>query len=59
MNAQVYVADMYAFGFGVAKDEHVLFLYEEKAAKQGYAKAQFNTGICYWDGLGCEQSFLS
>ena len=28
------------------------------AAQQGHPVCEFNTGVCYRDGLGCEQSFV-
>ena len=45
------------FGRGVAKDERLAFVYYEKAAQQGSPGAQFNTGVYYRDGRGCEQSY--
>eukprot|EP00622_Pseudochattonella_farcimen_P003999 FR739295.1.p1 GENE.FR739295.1~~FR739295.1.p1 ORF type:complete len:106 (+),score=1.22 FR739295.1:274-591(+) len=41
MMAQAVCGDMYCFGMGVAKDEHLEFLYQEKAARQGHL-------VCPW-----------
>ena len=49
--------DVRLFGNGVAKDECVAFVYYEKAAQQGDRVAQYNTGNCYEDGRGCDQSY--
>ena len=35
MEAQARCADLYDFGWGVAKDERLAFVYHEKAAQQG------------------------
>ena len=45
------------FGFGVAKDDRLGFVYTEKAARQGLRMAQYNTGVDSRDGHGCEQSY--
>ena len=37
--------EVYGFGYGVAKDERLSFMYTEKAAKQGDMMNQHNTGI--------------
>ena len=55
--AQAYCGDLYTFGFGVAKDDRLAFVYHEKAAQQGHPGAQFNTGVYYREGQGCEQSY--
>ena len=55
--AQEYCGDLYIFGFGVAKDDGLAFLYYEKAAKQGRVVAQFNLGTFYRDCRGCEQNY--
>ena len=47
----------FAFGQGVVKDEALAFEYYEQSGKQGYALAQYNTGINYREGRGCEQSY--
>ena len=57
MMAQAHVGDMYTFGWGVAKDDRLAFLYHEKAAQQGWVVSQHNIGVNYRDGLGCEQSY--
>ena len=57
MVAQAHIADRYRFGFGVAQDDRLAFVYDEKAAQQGYPDAQYNTGISYRDGLRCDQSY--
>ena len=44
MNAQAHIADVYGFGFGVAKDGHLSFLYQERAAQQGYSKVAVQHG---------------
>lgn len=35
--------------------EEMMELYD-KAAKQGHAKAQFNLGVCYIDGIGVNKN---
>ena len=57
MTAQAWCGDAHGFGHGVAKDERLAFVYNEKAAIQGHMKSQFNTGCRYQDGRGCEQSY--
>ena len=57
MLAQANCGDMYIFGFGVATDDRLGFVYTEKAARQGLATAEVNTGVLYRDGRGCEQSY--
>ena len=57
MRAQAYCGDIYGFGCGVAKDDRLAFVYNEKAAQQGHLVAQFNTGISYRIGRGCDQSY--
>ena len=56
--AQAYYGDLYGFGFGVAKDDELAFMYHERAAQQGWAVSQHNTGIRYRDGQGCKQNYL-
>ena len=56
MNAQAHCGNLYNFGWGVAKDDRLAFVYDEKAAQQGDPRAQSDTGIRYRDGLGCDQS---
>jgi hypothetical protein len=50
---------MYATGRGVAKDEKTAVLWYTKAAKQGFADAQFNLGAMYADGRGVTQDIVS
>ena len=57
MMAQGVCSDLYEFGCGVAKDDCLAFVYSEKAAQQGRRNAQFNTGVSYRDGRGCDQSY--
>ena len=57
MQAQSCCGDLYEFGHGVAKDDRLSFVYGEMAAQQGQARSQFNTGVCYCHGRGCEQSY--
>ena len=57
MEAQAVCGDLYGFGFGVAKDGRLAFVYREKSAQQGDLVAQYNTGIEHRDGLGCDQSY--
>ena len=40
----------------MVKDDRLAFVYGEKAAQQGQALSQYNTGVCYYRGQGCEQS---
>ena len=49
--------NLYEFGRGVVKDDRLVFVYVEKAAQQGHALSQLNTGVCYDRGKGCEQSY--
>ena len=58
MEAQGCCGDIYGHGWGVAKDDHLCFVYTERAAQQGHPASEFNTGVYYRDGLGCEQSFV-
>ena len=57
MKAQATCGNLYFFGMGVAEDERLAFVYHEKAAQQGNAVSQQNTGVCYDRGKGCEQSY--
>jgi len=57
MDAHLVCGDIYCFGQGVAKDEHLRFVYHEKAAGQGHMLSQFNMGVSYQIGDGCEQSY--
>ena len=58
MGAQGYCGALYDFGFGVAKDDRLAFVYYERAAGQGRAVSQHNTGGCYYQGRGCEQGIF-
>ena len=58
MMAQAYCGNVYGFGHGVAKNDRLAFVYNEKAAQQGDVVSQFNTGNRYRDGRGCEQSYV-
>ena len=57
MAAQACCGNVYGFGEGVAKDERLAFVYDEKAAQQGGIVSQYNTGNRHRDGRGCEQSY--
>ena len=57
MEAQATCGSLYDFGWGVAKDDCLAFVYYEKAAQQGHALSQHNTGLCYNQGQGCEQNY--
>ena len=54
--AQVHCWEIYAFGWGVAQDRHLAFVYAEKAAQQGHPGCEFNLGYYYREGFGCAQS---
>ena len=41
----------------MAKDNRLAFVCIEKAAQQGQAGSQLNTGLWYYHGKGCEQSY--
>ena len=56
--AQAHCGDIYRFGWGVAQDDRLAFVYNEKAAQQGHSGRSNNTGCYYRDGLGCEQSYV-
>ena len=54
--AQVYLGDIYNFGDGVVQDDGRAFKLYRQAARQGHANSQFNLGVMYREGRGCEQS---
>ena len=56
MRAQTYCGDLYWFGSGVAKDDHLAVVYYEKAARQGDANAQCSLGYAYDHGEGVPQN---
>ena len=41
----------------MAEDDHLAFVYYQKAALQGDGEAQNSLGHCYEDGSGCEQNY--
>jgi TPR repeat protein len=47
----------YSTGEGVKQDATQAVYWIRKAAEQGYARAQFNLGVCYTSGEGVEQDF--
>jgi TPR repeat protein len=51
-DGQVNLADCYARGVGVAKDEVEAVKWLRKAAAQGYSRAQCQLGYCYARGQG-------
>lgn len=51
-DGQVNLADCYARGVGVAKDEVEAVKWLRKAAAQGYSRAQCKLGYCYARGEG-------
>ena len=48
---------MYFKGHGVEKSYEEAAKWYEKAAKQGFAEAQFSLGAMYYNGYGVEQSY--
>ena len=56
MDAQVICGSIYGFGYGMAEDDRLAFVYTEKAAQQGHTQCEHKIGIYYRDSLGCEQS---
>ena len=57
MEARHYCGDLYRFGDGVAKDDHLAFVYYKKAALLGDADAQNSLGDAYDKGGGVPQSY--
>jgi TPR repeat protein len=55
VSAQFDLANMYADGVGVPKDEKKAIVWFEKAANQGYDKAQNEIGVRYYIGNGVEK----
>jgi len=52
------MGSVFLFGIlGVAKDEAEALKWFLKAAEQGHAEAQFNTGVCYENGQGVPQDY--
>jgi hypothetical protein len=49
---------MYDKGQGVKQDYNQAVNWYHKAADQGYAKAQDNLSIMYYEGLGVKQDFV-
>lgn len=47
---------MHEKGYGVKQDYFEAFKWYQKAAKQGYAKAQYNLGHMYYQGYGVKQN---
>lgn len=47
-----HIAYMYDKGIGLEKNKQIAFQWYEKAAEMGYAKSQFNLGLCYLNGDG-------
>ena len=43
------------YGEGVDKDKAVAVEWYQKAAEQGYARAQFSLGVCYAYGEGVDE----
>ena len=41
----------------MAEDDHLAFVYYQKAALKGDGEAQNSLGHCYEDGSGCEQNY--
>ena len=51
--AQSKLAEAYFIGsLGLAKNEVEAVKWYRKAAEQNQAEAQFNLGVCYWNGQG-------
>ena len=50
---------LYYFGKGVTRDLKMAFMYCEKAAFKGSARAQNNLAFMYMEGLGTEKSYIS
>ena len=57
MEAQAHCGDLYELEWGVAKDDGLSFVYNEKAAQQGNAVCQSNLGGFYLHGRGCEINY--
>jgi TPR repeat protein len=49
---------MYDKGQGVKQDYNQAVAWYHKAAEQGYAKAQDNLSIMYYEGLGVTQDYV-
>ena len=49
---------MYATGQGISQDYQEALKWYRKAAQQGFAKAQFNLGVTYFNGWGVSQDFI-
>ena len=57
MEAQAVCGDIYSFGMGVAKDEHLAFVHNEKAAEQGKTSAISELGALYYNGEHYPQDY--
>ena len=57
VEAQFYLANMYADGQGVKKDYQQAMHWYRKVADQGFAEAQFNLGVMYYKGQGVTQDY--
>ena len=55
--AQYYLGQMYALGFGASHDAAVAVKWYRLAAMQGHGKAQFNLGLMYYNGNGVPQDY--
>ena len=55
--AQSYLGTMYAFGYGVAKDDREAFRWDKAAAEQGDVTGMKDLAMDYRDGVGVEKDY--
>ncbi len=54
--AQVYLGEMYYYGYGIAQNDNQAVYWYRKAAEQGHANGQYNLGWMYRKGRGVAQN---
>ena len=55
--AQTYLGQMYAMGYGRVRDHGKAVYWYRKAAEQGEAQAQNNLGVAYAEGQGLPRNY--
>jgi hypothetical protein len=56
--AEIYIAEMYAFGKGLPKNESEACRWYRKSAERGNMFAQLNLGLFYYQGTGVPADYI-